>query len=127
MPIVGHGVDIVRIARIEKLMERHAERFAERCFTAAELEYATAHPARTAEIMAGRFAAKEAAAKALGTGMTGGVSFRDIETVRNVDGRPMLRLHGPAGEVARTKGIESMHVSISHTRNNAMASVILEG
>ena len=127
MPIVGHGVDIVEVARIAEMRERHADRFLERCYTPAERAYAAANPKRTDEHLAGRFAAKEAALKAIGTGWRSGIAWTDLEIVLEPSGAPTLRVTGRADEIARGMGVARWHVSISHTDRHAMASVIAEG
>jgi holo-[acyl-carrier protein] synthase len=122
--ITGTGIDLVEVARIHALLERHGSRFKERTFTAGEIAYcdAQAHPAIH---YAARFAAKEAAAKALGTGLwsEAGVNWTDIEVLRDANGRPTLLLHGKAAEHAAEA---RTHVSLTHTQEHAMAQVILE-
>jgi holo-[acyl-carrier protein] synthase len=126
VPIVGHGVDVVEVARIAEMRERHADRFLERCFTPAERDYAAAGAKRTDEHLAGRFAAKEAALKAIGTGWRSGISWTDVEIVIEASGAPRLEVTGRAAEIARELGVQRWHVSISHTDRHAMASVIAE-
>ncbi|WP_456433482.1 holo-ACP synthase [Thermosulfuriphilus sp.] len=123
--IIGIGVDVVRISRIEEALRRHGERFERRLFTPEELAYCQGMP-RPALHLAGRFAAKEAASKALGTGMKG-VSFREIEIRRQESGRPWLLFHGRAARVAEALGVKRAHVSLSHERDLAVAMVVLEG
>ncbi len=123
--ILGLGVDIVQISRIEAALKRHGRRFENRLFTAEELAYCRRRP-RPALHLAGRFAAKEAASKALGTGMRG-VSFREIEIIREPSGRPGLRFHGRAADVARALGVRTAFVSLSHEQGVAVAVVVLEG
>ena len=124
--ILGIGLDLVEVSRIRSLLERHAERFRERTFTAGEVAYCDAC-ADPAIHYAARFAAKEAAAKALGTGFAEGVSWRDIEVRREDSGAPALVLHGGAEKLAAGKKITRSHLSLTHTREHAMAQVILEG
>ena len=126
MPILGHGVDIVEIARIESMLKDHAERFASRCFTEQEQAYAEESSRVRAERYAGRFAAKEAALKALGTGLRYGLEFTQIEVERTGEGGPILVVHGKAAEMAKTRGIVRWHVSLSHAGGFAIASVIAE-
>ena len=123
--IVGHGIDVVEVARVAELVERHGERFLARCFGPAERAYAESRsPRRRAEHLAARFAAKEAALKVLGTGLRGGICWTDIEVVRDGAGCPSLRLSGRAGEVAAERGIASWHLSLTHTATLAYASAI---
>ncbi len=125
MTPVGLGIDLVEVARIRDLLNRHGERFKERTFTADEKAYcdACADPAMH---YAARFAAKEAAAKAIGTGLwSQGVDWRDIEVVREASGRPTLRLHRQAKVHAENLGASNSLISLTHTREHAMAQVIL--
>jgi holo-[acyl-carrier protein] synthase len=125
MAIVGHGIDIVEVARIGEMVERHGDRFLERCFTAGERAYADAKK-RRAEHLAGRFAAKEAVLKALGTGWRTGIAWTDIEVVVLPTGQPEVRLHGQAARAAAERGVRSWLLSISHTEALATASAIAE-
>lgn len=125
MNIVGHGIDIVEIARIERLMADHADRFLERCFTPGEREYAQGSK-RYAQHIAARFAAKEAALKALGTGLDSGMTWHDVEVIRTARAEPRLLVRNRAAEVANTLGVRAWWVSLSHTESMAMASVIAE-
>jgi holo-[acyl-carrier protein] synthase len=124
--IVGTGVDLERVDRIRAAIERHGKRFLDRVFTAGEIAYVEARIRRW-ESYAARFAAKEAAMKALGTGWAHGVRWVDVEIVREEGGRPELRFHGKAAEIAAKLGCRSTNVSLSHTSDNAIAQVILEG
>jgi holo-[acyl-carrier protein] synthase len=124
--IIGTGVDLERVDRIRAAIERHGKRFLERVFTPGEIAYVEAR-ARRAESYAARFAAKEAAMKALGTGWDHGVRWVDVEIARQDGGRPTLRLHGKAAEIAAGLGCRATHVSLSHTSEDAIAQVILEG
>jgi holo-[acyl-carrier protein] synthase len=123
--IVGSGIDIVEIGRIQQSMDRHGKRFLDRVFTAAEQAYCLSKR-NSAESLAARFAAKEAGAKALGTGISYGVSWLEIEVVREPSGRPTLRFQGRAAQVAERLGVARAAVSITHTANLAMASVVIE-
>jgi holo-[acyl-carrier protein] synthase len=123
--IVGTGVDLERVDRIRAAIERHGQRFLERVFTAGEIAYVEGRMRRW-ESYAARFAAKEAAMKALGTGWDHGVRWVDVEIVREDGGRPELRFHGKAAEIAAQLGCRSANVSLSHTSDNAIAQVILE-
>src|ERR1700753_4211461 len=102
--IVGSGIDLVEIARIEQSVERFGERFLNRIYTSAEKPYCL-RKRRAAESLAARFAAKEAGAKALGTGISRGVHWLEIEVTREPGGRPALRFHGRAGEIATRLGV----------------------
>lgn len=125
MPIIGHGIDIIEVARIGDLVHRHADRFLDRCFTPAEQAYA-ADRKRRIEHLAARFAVKEAALKAIGTGWRSGIAWTDVETIIEPSGRPRLEVHGRVAEIAAQLDIKHWHVSISHTESLAMASVIGE-
>lgn len=126
MRIVGHGIDIIEVERIAELVERHPERFIKRVFTDAEAAHSQGRRSR-AQHLAARFAAKEAALKALGTGWADGVEWTDIEVVSEASGKPTLRLHGLALERAATIGATGFVISLSHTRIHAVASVIATG
>lgn len=123
--IVGTGIDLTEIERIEKTVERFGARFLNRTYTAGEQEYCL-RKRNSAESLAARFAAKEAAAKALGTGISRGVNWLEIEVVREPGGRPGLRFHGRAAEMAARLGAVHAALSLTHTSGLAMASVILE-
>jgi len=123
--IVGLGVDISEVDRIREAMARHGQRFLERVFTPAEIAYCNRHRDR-AERFAGRFAAKEAAMKALGTGWSNGVRWVDIEVTRLPSGRPTLALHGAAREIGQRLGLRQTSLSITHSGNTAFAQVIFE-
>lgn len=122
--IVGHGIDLVAIARIAELMERHPDRFLTRCFTEAERAYSDSNTKRRLEHYAGRFAAKEAILKVLGTGWTQGIGWTDAEVVREDTGRPTVKLHQVCAKIAAEQGITHWHLSITHTETHAMASAI---
>ena len=123
--IVGSGIDLVEIARIQQSLERFGQRFLNRVFTAAEQAYCL-RKRNAAESLAARFAAKEAAAKALGTGISRGVNWLEIEVVREHGGRPNLRFHGRAAEIAAQLGVANAALSITHTATLSMANVVLE-
>ena len=125
--ILGTGFDLTALPRIKALLEKHEERFLARILTEDELASLPAEAARRISYTAGRWAAKEAAVKALGSGFSAGIGFHDVEVVTLEGGRPELRLHGRAAELARDKGVTALHVSISHERDMAGAMVILEG
>jgi holo-[acyl-carrier protein] synthase len=123
--IVGLGVDISEVDRMEAAIARHGHRFLKRVFTPAEIAYCERHRNR-AERYAGRFAAKEAAMKALGTGWSRGVRWVDIEVTRLASGQPTLTLHGATREIAEKLGMRRASLSITHSGNTALAEVIFE-
>lgn len=123
--IVGTGIDLVEIERIKRSVERFGDRFLDRVYTASEKAYCL-RKRNAAESLAARFAAKEAGAKALGTGINHGVGWLEIEVVREPGGRPSLKFHGRAREFANRLGTKSAALSITHTGSLAMASVVLE-
>ncbi len=123
--IVGSGIDVVEVGRIHESVERFGTRFLNRVFTAAEQTYCL-RKRRSAESLAARFAAKEAGAKALGTGISRGVHWLEIEVIREPGGRPSLRFHGRAAEIAAGLGVANTALSLTHTAELAMASVVLE-
>lgn len=124
MEALAHGVDVVEIERIAILLEAHGDRFTHRVFSDDERRYAEITPVRRAERYAVRFAAKEAALKALGTGLRGGIHWTDIEVVATMLGAPQLILRGEASAIAQRLGIDRWLVSLSHSGGIAMASVI---
>lgn len=126
MSLIGHGIDLVAIDRIGDMVNNHADRFLERCFTAGERGY-MAGGRRYHEHLAARFAAKEAAMKALGTGLADGVTWQDFEVVRLPSGAPTLVVRGRAAELASVRGITQWVISLTHTDAHAMASVIAVG
>ncbi|HTM14503.1 MAG TPA: holo-ACP synthase [Bryobacteraceae bacterium] len=124
--ILGSGVDLCEVPRIEAAVARYGSRFLERIFTAREIAYAD-RKANRFERYAARFAAKEAGMKALGTGWHGGIAWRDFEVVNLPSGRPTLNFHGRAAEVAAKLGVRHVALSLTHTKEQALAMVILEG
>jgi holo-[acyl-carrier protein] synthase len=124
MTVQAHGIDLVEVARIERMLADHGERFLERVFTVHERGDCDTTPARRAERLAARFAVKEAALKALGTGWRSGIAWTDVETRLEPSGAPVLRLHGRARELAAEQGLQRWLVSISHAGGMATASVI---
>jgi holo-[acyl-carrier protein] synthase len=124
MSVLGHGIDIVETARIRRLVEDHAEHFLDRCFTPAEQAYCSANPKRYFEHLAGRFAAKEAVMKVLGTGWRGGIAWTDIEVLKEESGQPKIALSGECLQIANQMGISKWHISISHIETHATASAI---
>jgi holo-[acyl-carrier protein] synthase len=123
--ILGSGIDLVEIGRIHDSVERFGKRFLDRIFTSAEQGYCL-RKRRSAESLAARFAAKEAGAKALGTGISRGVNWLDIEVVREPGGRPSLRFHGRAAEIAARMRVANVALSLTHGSDLAVASVVLE-
>ena len=124
--VVGTGIDVVEIERVSHSIERYGSRFLERVYTAGEIAYCQRKRRNAAESFAARFAAKEAGAKALGTGIGFGVTWRELEVGREPAGRPLLLLHGRAAEIAASLGVRRSSLSITHTRTQSMALVILE-
>ena len=124
MPILGHGIDIVETARVKHLVDEHGQRFLDRVFTPAEQEYCQKNPKRYFEHLAGRFAAKEAVLKVLGTGWRGGIAWTDVEVVKDPSGQPRVQLDGECARVAAALGIVRWHLSISHIETHATASAI---
>jgi holo-[acyl-carrier protein] synthase len=123
--IVGSGIDAVEIKRIKQSIDRFGQRFLDRVYLDAEQAYCQ-QKRNAAESFAARFAAKEAAAKALGTGISHGVTWREIEVVREPSGRPTVRFHGRAACMAEHLGVIRSNLSLTHTAEIAVASVVLE-
>ncbi len=123
--IVGIGVDLCEVERMEAAIARHGERFLARIYTKAERAYCESKPNRM-ERFAGRFAAKEAAMKAIGTGWSRGVGWRDFEVTRAASGQPVICFHGAARRVAEELGVRRALVSITHIKSMALAQVVLE-
>jgi holo-[acyl-carrier protein] synthase len=123
--IVGLGLDVAEIDRIEAAIKRHPAAFVERVFTPAEAAYCQRY-ANPYERYAGRFAAKEAAMKALGTGWSNGIRWKDIEVVREPSGKPILKLEGAARSIADRLGVKHIALTITHSGNLAIAQVIFE-
>jgi len=124
--VIGVGTDLMEIARIQQSIARFGERFLERVFTPSEIEYCQ-RKKNAAESFAARFAAKEAAAKALGTGISYGISWLEIEVNREPTGRPILTLTGRAAQRARQIGVTRASLSLTHSRETALAVVVMEG
>jgi holo-[acyl-carrier protein] synthase len=123
--LVGTGIDLTEVPRIQKSIARFGNRFLDRIFTPREKAYCL-RKRNAAESFAARFAAKEAAAKALGTGISYGVTWLEIEITREPSGRPGLQFHGRAAELAARLGVSKAALSLTHTDVLAMASVALE-
>ena len=124
--ILGLGSDLAEVGRIRASRERFGDRFLERVYTEAEVAYSLSK-ANWAERLAGRFAAKEAGMKALGTGLAGGVTWKDFAVGREASGKPTLVLSGRAREIAEGMGVCQVHLTITHTGEMAMAVVVMEG
>ena len=123
--IISIGVDIIEVRRVRETIER-TPRFAERVFTKAERDYCDSRGAVAAQHYAARFAAKEAALKALQTGWSGGITWQDIEVSAKESGAPVISFHGRARELYEQSGATSAHLSIAHTTEHAIAEVVLE-
>ncbi len=123
--IIGTGVDIVEVARIKKSLEKYSTRFEEKIFTKEEVLYCQAR-AEPSIHFAARFAAKEAVMKCLGTGMDQEISFKDIEVTNLKTGKPLVTLSGKGKEIAKRLEIKTIHISLSHDTNYAIAQAIAE-
>ena len=124
--IIGLGIDICNIERVASFLERYGDRFTQRCFTAREIQHCARY-ANQGEQFAARIAAKEAASKALGTGWRRGVHWKCFEVAQEPSGKPFLRVHGRAAEIASQMGVRHINLSISHDAGVAVAIVIFEG
>ena len=124
--ILGIGIDLVAVARIEKLRARRGQRGLQRLLTARELEHCLGQSA-SGPSLAARVAAKEAYYKAIGTGIGAHGGWRDVEVARRDNGRPLLILHGAAARHARERGVRRVHLALTHTGDVAAATVALEG
>jgi len=123
METIAHGIDLVDCPRIEKMIKQHGERFINRVFTAAEQAYAEKNKDKV-EKLAGRFAAKEAILKLMGTGWRGKIAWTDIEILNNAAGQPEVTLSGEVKKLADKLGIKHISVSITHTANFVIASAV---
>ena len=123
--IVGMGTDLAEIGRVKRSIDRFGDRFLERVYTPGEIAYCMSKKG-FAESFAARFAAKEAGAKALGTGMSYGVSWKEFEVTRAMSGKPSLVLNGRAAALAAEMGVANISLSLTHTRDLAMAVVVME-
>ncbi|ATA20984.1 MAG: holo-ACP synthase [Gibbsiella quercinecans] len=126
MAVLGLGTDIVEIARIEAVVARSGDRLARRVLNQAEWALFLQHQ-QPVRFLAKRFAVKEAAAKAFGTGIRNGLAFNQFEVFNDALGKPNIRLHARAAELAQQMGITSIHVSLADERRYACATVIIEG
>jgi holo-[acyl-carrier protein] synthase len=123
--VLGLGTDLIETRRVQESMDRFGDRFLERIFTAGEIAYCK-RKKNAAESFAARFAAKEAGAKALGTGISHGVSWKELEVRREPSGRPTLHFSGRAAELAASMGVKTVQLSLTHSREMAMAVVVAE-
>lgn len=123
--VLGVGIDLVEVSRLKEAAERQGERFLNRIFTEEEQRYCNGK-ANAAQFYAARFAAKEAVAKAFGTGIGAELGWLDIEVRHNAAGRPEVHLLGKGTELARTRGVREVLISLTHTHSAAAASVILQ-
>ncbi len=123
MDVTAHGIDMVDCARLAESVEKHGRHFLERVFTQTELDYCMGRKRQT-EHLAGRFAAKEAVLKVLGTGWQNGISWRDIEVVNAPSGQPLVNLTGRSKEIADSQGITKILISITHIETHAIASAM---
>jgi holo-[acyl-carrier protein] synthase len=126
MHVVGIGTDIVECLRIAQMIERHGELFVGRVYTPQEIEYCSGRKAAT-QHYAGRWAAKEAALKAIGTGWVRGISFRDVEVVSDSAGQPSIVLSGGALDICQKRGIERVLITMAHCRSHATAYAVALG
>ena len=124
--LIGTGVDLIEVERIAHSIERYGERFLRRVYTDHEIAYCN-RKRGSAESFAARFAAKEAGAKALGTGISRGVTWNEFQVARNPGGRPVLELRGRAALLAEELGVRAISLSLTHTGSLAMATVLMEG
>ena len=124
--ILGLGMDLVEIDRIEESLQRFGDRFLEKIFHPSEIEYARSQ-SRPAIPLAARFAAKEAASKAFGTGIGQLLPWLGMEIERQSHGQPFLRLHGPGAQLAKDRGVTRSLVTLTHTRTHSAATVLLLG
>jgi holo-[acyl-carrier protein] synthase len=125
--IIGTGIDIVELKRFEKILKRRGDKFLTRVYNAEERKECTSEAVLSVQRLAGKFAAKEAFMKALGTGLARGVSWQDISVISGRGERPELHLKGRASEIAASCKMKMAHVSISHSELSAVAVVVLEG
>ncbi len=124
--LIGTGVDLIEVERIAHSIERFGERFLRRVYTDHEIAYCSRKRV-SAESFAARFAAKEAGAKALGTGISRGVTWNEFQVARNPGERPVLELRGRAALLAKELGVRAISLSLTHTGSLAMATVVMEG
>lgn len=125
--VLGLGTDLIEIGRVQQSIDDYGDRFLRRIFTEGEIAYCLRKKKHSAESFAARFAAKEAGAKALGTGISRGVSWKEIEVTREPGERPKLRFSGRAAERAQAMGVRNVQLSLTHSRLVALAVVSVEG
>ncbi len=125
--LIGTGVDLIEVERIAHSIERYGERFLRRVYTDPEIAYCSRKRISSAESFAARFAAKEAGAKALGTGISRGVTWNEFQVAHSPGGRPVLELRGRAALLAAELGVRAISLSLTHTGSLAMATVMMEG
>jgi holo-[acyl-carrier protein] synthase len=123
--VLGLGTDLIETGRVEESIKRFGERFLERIFSPGEIAYCT-RKKNAGESFAARFAAKEAGAKALGTGISRGVTWKEFEVRREASGKPSLHLSGRAAELAGAMGVKRIQLSLTHSREFALAVVVVE-
>ncbi|MDR2438181.1 MAG: holo-ACP synthase [Planctomycetaceae bacterium] len=123
MNIIGIGTDIIECERIERMVQRHGSHFTDRVFTEWEIQYCTDRKSSD-QHFAGRWAAKEAVLKALGTGWISGIAWTDVEIVNESSGAPRVQLHGGAAQIANEKQISEIQISISHCKSHAIAFAV---
>jgi len=123
MHVIGVGIDIIEVSRIARMIDEHGARFLDRVFTQVEQDYANASPVQRAQRLAARFAAKEAALKAMCMGLREGISWTDIECAHRADGSPTLNVRARAAEIAQSRGIDAWLVSLTHIQHMAAATV----
>lgn len=123
--IIGTGLDLIEIERVEAVIRRHPDRFLPRVFTPAEIAYCRGQP-HPGQHFAGRFAGKEAVLKALGTGWAEGIAWREVEIVRRPGAAPLVQLHGRARAAADRRGIRRVHLSLTHSRGQAAAVAVAD-
>src|SRR5882757_7346850 len=124
--VLGLGTDLIEIKRVQQSIDQFGDRFLHRVFTEGEIAYCQRKKKHSAESFAARFAAKEAGAKALGTGISRGVSWKEFEVRREASGRPTLHLSGRAAELAEAMGVRRLQLSLTHSRELALAVVVAE-
>ena len=123
--VLGLGTDLIETRRVEESIKRFGERFLERIFSPGEIAYCK-RKKNAGESFAARFAAKEAGAKALGTGISRGVTWKEFEVKREASGKPSLHLSGRAAELAGAMGVKKIQLSLTHSREFALAVVVVE-
>ena len=127
MRVIGIGTDITECERIARMLKRHPESFTERVFTDAENAYCSRGKRQSVEHYSGRWAAKEAILKAIGTGWAAGITWRDVEILNEPGGKPFVHLIGTAADIVRAKGITEIQISISHCTCHAVAFAVALG